>query len=199
MSSSFGGDVTELFTGANTAPTPQVTSRPPAEVLAEQWTAPDVSNAGQLTVQHEDLHAAASVIKTHLAEIDNAIATIQQFYGSFDCLQAWPAGQQMCQNLMELATTFESVLKKTSGAHADTAAKLTATADAYKNTEDTATHTARQVAARTGAPGSLGALLNGTGEPAPSTSTPYISSGGSGGSSPGTSSSPTSTGWGGSS
>lgn len=206
MSSSFGGDVTELFTGANTAPTPRVTSRPPDEVPAEQWTAPDVSNAGHLTVQHEDLRAAASVIKAHLPGIDDAISTIGQFYGSFDCLKAWPAGQQMCENLMSLATTFESVLKKTSGAHTDTAAKLTATADSYQDAETSSTRAARTTTAQAGAPGSLSALLNGTGGPAPSTSTPYVSASGAGGSSPGgtggssqsSGSSPASTGWSGS-
>ena len=202
MASSIGGDFTELFTGANTAATPTVTTRPPGQVTARQWTAPKVSSPGQVTVDHGDLDVAASVIKAHIAEIEYLIGTLQQLYGSFGCLSAWPAGQQMCQNLMDLAGAFQKVLQQTVGAHAGTAKKLTDTASTYKDTEHTAARSARKAAAKTGAPGGLNSLLNGSTGSTPSTtatSTPYIHAGkngqaAAGGGSPGGSAG--SSGWG---
>lgn len=161
VSSSFGGDVTELFTGANTAPTPQVTTRPPAEVQPEQWTAPKADAPGQLSVHRGELESAADVLKKQLPEISNLISALQQLYGSFDCLAAWPAGQTMCQNLVDLADAFNTVAQQTVQGHEDTAAKLTATAASYEETERSITQTVKGVHTTKLTSGNLSTLLNG--------------------------------------
>jgi hypothetical protein len=133
------GDAKEFLTGANTAPTPQVTSRPPAEVQPETWQAPDVGKAGHLVVHRDHLTAAADVLQAHLPDIRQKITDLQQQYGSFDCLAAWPQGQQMCQNLLSLVESFAQVSQQTHDAHADTASNLKATAGTYEDAETDST------------------------------------------------------------
>lgn len=137
------GDADEFLTGANCAPTPQVNSKPPGPVQATKWTAPDVSASGHLTVHRDHLTHASDVYKAHLPEIRDAITAIQQLYGSFDCLQYWPQGQTMCQNLMSMVEQFAHVTQQTHDAHAETASKLTETANTYEQTETTNTKAAQ--------------------------------------------------------
>lgn len=153
------GDAKEFLTGANTAPTPQISSRPPGPVQPEAWQAPDVSGQGHVVVHRDHLTSAADVLKAHLPEIREAISAIQQQYGSFDCLAKWPQGQQMCQNLLQMVDGFAQVSQQTHDAHADTASKLVASAGAYDDAETSNTQAANAV----GAPGgSAGAAPGGS-------------------------------------
>lgn len=136
-----GGE--EFLTGAHTAPTPQVSSRPAAEVQPETWQAPDVSAKGELSVHADHLTSAADVLRAHLPEIQDAVTAIQQMYGSFGCLNAWPQGQAMCSNLTETVQSFVTVSQQTHDAHAGTASNLKASADTYAQKESDSTRAAR--------------------------------------------------------
>lgn len=152
------GDAKEFLTGANCAPTPQVSSQPQGPVSPQAWQAPDVSGSGQVTVHRDHLTSAADVLKAHLPEIREAVSEIQQQYGSFDCLAKWPQGQQMCQNLMQMVDGFAQVTQQTHDAHADTASKLMASAGAYEDAETSNAQAANSV----GANGSSGAASGGS-------------------------------------
>lgn len=139
-------DAADAFlTGAHTAPTPQISSTPPAEVQPEQWQAPDVSNSGQLVVHRDHLTTASDVLKAHLPELQMWVRNLQDLSGNFDCLASWPQGQQMCQNLMTLVESFAQVGQQTHDAHADAASNLTATAGAYEAAETDSTQAANGV------------------------------------------------------
>lgn len=143
-------DAADAFlTGAHTAPTPQITSRPPAEIQPEQWQAPDVSKSGHIVVHRDHLTTASDVLKAHLPELQTMVRSLQELSGNFDCLAAWPQGQQMCQNLMSLVESFTQVGQQTHDAHADAASNLTDTASTYEAAETDNTQAAKGI----GAPG----------------------------------------------
>lgn len=153
MGISIGGIVgagKEFLTGANTWPTPQVTTKPPGPVQPKKFVAPDVSADGQVVVHHEHLTTAADVLRAHLPELQSAVTQIQQYYGSFDCLNGWPQGEQMCQNLMSALDSFIQVGQQTHDAHADTSSKLKATARTYQDAETDSTQAATSVSSSGG-------------------------------------------------
>lgn len=149
-------DADAFLTGAHTAPTPQITSTPPAEVQPETWQAPDVSKSGHIVVHRDHLTTASDVLKAHLPELQMWVRNLQQLQGSFDSLAAWPQGQQMCQNLMTLAESFTQVGQQTHDAHADAASNLTDTASTYEAAETDNTQAAKGIGAPGGSQSSNG-------------------------------------------
>lgn len=146
----------EFLTGANTAPTPQVNSKPPGPVEPKQWSAPDVNADGHITVHRDHLTQASDVLKAHLTDIRDAISQIQQQYGSFDCLQSWPQGQTMCQNLMSMVESFAQVTQDTHDAHAAAASNLAETASTYEQAETSNTKAAQSAGSGGGGGGGGG-------------------------------------------
>lgn len=154
--SGFLGGADEFLTGANTAPTPQVNSKPPAEVQPAQWQAPDVNASGHFTVHRDHLTTAAGIVRQHLPDIRDAISAIQQLYPSFDCLSGWPAGQTMCQNLVSTVESFATVGTATHDAHAGTASNLKGTADQYEEAETNSIQAVKSTGAGGGGPSGAG-------------------------------------------
>lgn len=130
-----GGFTTELRSGVDAAPVPQVTSRPAAEVQPRTWQAPSLGASGHFAVHRDHLPEAASIVRSRLGDVREAIAEVQQYFHSFDCMAGWPQGQQMMQNLMTLLDAFASVSKDTHDAHALAAGKFKASYDAYEQAE----------------------------------------------------------------
>lgn len=155
MSGGFGGAVNEFFTGADTAPTPQVNSSPPAQEAPKTWAAPDVSADQHITVHRDHLTSAADVIKAHLPELDAAVRDVEQQLNAFTSLAGWQAGEQIRQNLEALVQACAKLGQQTSDTHAQAAGALYETAAAYGSAEDANTQAANNVAAPSaGAPAS---------------------------------------------
>jgi hypothetical protein len=131
----FSGAMTEFDTGAQSASTPQVSSRPPDEAQARSWQAPDVRASGHFAVHTDVLNEEAAKIRSKLAELRSAMAELQQDGAAFDCLAFWHQGQTMCANLEASVSGLVQVSQQTHNAHAETAGKLRANADAYANAE----------------------------------------------------------------
>lgn len=145
-----GGWFHELRTGVDAAPTPQVTSHPPAEVLATPWQSPDLSAKGHLVVHTDHLEQESGAIRACLADVRSAIAEIQQHQGSFGSLAGWPQGREMCQTLLASIDSFAQVAQQTHDAHAETAGNLRASAHAYTDAETRNTAAAKSVGAQNG-------------------------------------------------
>lgn len=145
MTGGFSGAVNEFFTGADTAPTPQVNSYPPQQGPAKTWNAPDVSAPGQLHVNTSHLTTAADVIKAHLPELDAAVQAVNQQINAFGSLAGWQAGQQMKSQLESLVQQCAELGQQTSDTHAQTAAALYDTASTYGDAEDANTQAASNV------------------------------------------------------
>ena len=157
------GGANEFLTGANTAPTPQVNSKPPAEVQPERWQAPEVNASGHLVVHRDHLNTAAGIVRQHLPEVQAAITAVKELYPSFGCLSAWPAGQAMCRNLVSAVESFATVGTATHEAHAGAASNLTGTAQHYEEAETKSTQAARSVGAGGGGPSAGGSAASGGG------------------------------------
>lgn len=126
----------EVTSGANTAPTPQVSTSPPAGPLAKTWNAPNVSHPGHLQVNTSHLASAADVIKTRLPDLDEAVNAVTQQLDAFGSLSGWQAGEQMKAQLTALVQQCAALGKEQSNVNAKAALDLTRSAEAYQNNED---------------------------------------------------------------
>lgn len=158
-SGGIGGFFDEVFTGANVAPCPQVNSSPPTVQAPKTWQAPDVSDAGKLTVHRDHLTSAADVIKSYLPELDAAVKAVQAQAGAFNSLSGWQTAEQALENLIATVQGFTAVGQGTSNAHAVTASKLVATAGAYEDAETNSTQAANGI----GTNGAQGNASSGSG------------------------------------
>lgn len=141
-SGGIGGLFDEVFTGANAAPCPQVSSSPPSMQAPKTWQAPDMSDAGNLTVHTDHLTSAAAVIKSYLPELEAAVRAVQAQTGAFDSLSGWRTAEQALGNLIATVQRFTAVGQGTSTAHAATASKLVASAGAYDEAASNSTRAA---------------------------------------------------------
>lgn len=140
----------KLVSGATTAPTPQVTSRPPAATEPEQWTAPNVDAGGQITVHHGALTDAANVIKKSVPEIESALGKIGSHTGAFGSLMGWATGKAFGGNLEAAVTAFHTAGTQTSEAHLDTAANTQGSRDTYDDAEQKSKQGASSISAGSG-------------------------------------------------
>jgi len=135
MTSWIESEWNKVTSGANTAPVPTVGSSPKQADLPHTWSAPDVSQPGELHVAPSDLETEAEVLKKYAPALDEAVSEVEQCLNEIASLQGWQAADQVRTLIGNVLQQVSALAKDHSDVQTQAVMNLSRTAELYRSHE----------------------------------------------------------------
>lgn len=125
----------KVTSGANTDPTPQVSSKPGLAGTPHTWASPNVDHPGELHVSPDEVDAMSTVMKRHIQALEAAIEKVSRHLDSFGSLGGWQAAEALRTRLQNLVQQCQAAAQSHSDVQTKAALDLTRSADLYRSHE----------------------------------------------------------------